>query len=85
MLRWFEGFAGALAAGRFAVEPLEGEYPESVGISLFPQLPPWRAEAVTEVRRGGPPGTLAGAAGGCAWQEGWSGACTRRCSHNRLC
>jgi hypothetical protein len=51
VLRWFEAFAEALSAGRFAVEALEGDYPESVGISLFPQLPPWRSEAVTEVRR----------------------------------
>lgn len=32
-----------------SLQPLEAEYPESVGISLFPQLPPWRSEAVTEV------------------------------------
>lgn len=33
------------------LQALEGEYPESMGISLFPHLPPWRSEAVTEVRR----------------------------------
>lgn len=48
VLRWFEAYADALSSGRFAVEALEGEYPESVGISLFPRLPPWRSEAVTE-------------------------------------
>lgn len=48
VLRWFEEYAAALAAGRFGVEPLESEYAESRGISLFPQLPPWRSEAVTE-------------------------------------
>jgi hypothetical protein len=49
VLRWFEAYAAALTSGRFGVEPLDGEYPESLGICLFPQLPPWRAEAVTEV------------------------------------
>lgn len=53
VLRWFEAFAEALSAGRFAVEALEADYPESVGISLFPQLPPWRSEAVTEARLAG--------------------------------
>ncbi|PSC76399.1 F-box SKIP16 isoform A [Micractinium conductrix] len=47
-LRWFEAYAAALCSGRFPVEPLEEEYPTSVGISLFPQLPPWRSEAVTQ-------------------------------------
>lgn len=49
VLRWFEAYAAALSSGRFAVEQLQEEYPKSLGISLFPQLPPWRAEAVTEV------------------------------------
>lgn len=48
VLRWFEAYAFALSSGRFGVEVLEAEYPEGVGISLFPQLPPWRSEAVTE-------------------------------------
>lgn len=48
MLRWFEAFAAALASGRFAVEPLEAEHPQSLGLCLFPQTPPLRAEAVTE-------------------------------------
>lgn len=38
------------------MQALEGEYPESVGISLFPRLPPWRSEAVTEVGLGWSPG-----------------------------
>lgn len=43
------------------LQPLEAEYPEALAISLFPQLPPWRSEAVTEVQRAGG----AGRAGYC--------------------
>lgn len=49
VLRWFEAYAEALSAGRFAVEALELEYAESRSISLFPQLQPWCSQAVTEV------------------------------------
>lgn len=48
VLRWFEAYAEALSAGRFAVEALELEYAESRSISLFPQLQPWCSQAVTE-------------------------------------
>lgn len=47
-LRWFEAYAAALSSGAFAVETLDSEYPASIGICLFPQLPPGRSEAVTE-------------------------------------
>ncbi len=49
-LRWFEAYAGALASGAFAVDALDSEYPASIGICLFPQLPPGRSEAITQVR-----------------------------------
>ncbi|KAL4458786.1 hypothetical protein ABPG75_013651 [Micractinium tetrahymenae] len=47
-LRWFEAYAAALSSGAFAVEALDAENPATIGICLFPQLPPGRSEAVTE-------------------------------------
>lgn len=47
VLRWFEHYAEALSSGRFAVEALYDEVPNSRGICLFPRAPPLGAAAVT--------------------------------------
>ena len=47
MLQWFEYYADALHSGRFAVESLYDEIPNSRGISLFSRHPPGGGIAIT--------------------------------------
>lgn len=60
MLRWFEAYAAALGSGRFAVELLDPELPQSRAITLYPQV---RACPQLVERGGGRWGSVGSAAG----------------------